>query len=83
MSHPNDRRERFLVGKRKSYKRVFLFYCSDLHTKEETAELIEKNSRHLRNTTKICSAVRCCGNPRRRGELTMRELRFFESCKTE
>jgi putative IMPACT (imprinted ancient) family translation regulator len=80
MSHPNNRRERFLVGKRKSYNRVFLFYCCDLHTKDELREMIERNSRHHRDTTKICSAVRCCGNPRKRGELTMQELRFFESC---
>jgi len=78
MSYPKNKRERFLVGKRKGYKRVSLWFRGN---DTENRELRERHARHHRNTTRICSAIRCCGNPRRRGELTFQELRFLDSLK--
>ena len=33
----------------------------------------------LRKVTKHCSSPYCCGNPRRRGELTRQERKFLEA----
>ena len=83
MSHPKDRRERFLVGVKKSRRRVadwFSFYGRE--KREEERELA---ARHLRDTTKRCGES-CCTNPRKNGwakggGLTFQEERFLESLK--
>jgi len=61
MSHPLNRRARFLTGKQKGFSRVLGMADSSFSYTEkrfiETAKL-------LRNTTKICSG-HCCENPRK------------------
>lgn len=82
MSYPKNKRERLQIGQRKGRKRVSLWFLKDMHPRvEERKELREKHSRHHRDTTKMCSALRCCGNPRRRGELTLQEIKFRSSLK--
>lgn len=80
MSYPRNKHERFLIGKRKGYKRVSLWSWKDDPIDVRMKDR-ERWSRYHRDTTKICSALRCCGNPRRRGELTRQELRFLDSLK--
>jgi hypothetical protein len=83
MSHPIDRRERFLIGFYHGIRRIKgengRFGC--------TREHFEEWSRKRRNTTKLCSCA-MCGNPRRKAwkkkdQITFQEIRFFESCKCE
>jgi len=78
MPYPRNKRERFLIGTGKGRKRVSLFF---LDTDPRNVEWKKESIRRHRDTTKKCSALRCCGNPRRRGELTFQELRFLDSCK--
>jgi len=80
MSYPNNKRERFLIGKRKGHKRVSLWFNSDYLYPDREKDR-ERFARNHRDTTKICSAVGCCGNPRRRGELTLQEMKFLSSLK--
>jgi len=79
MSYPKNKRERFLIGKRKGYKRVALWTCDydpiDVRVRDR-----ERWARYHRDTTKKCGGP-CCENPRRRGELTFQELRFLGSLK--
>jgi len=75
MPHPQNKRDHFLVGVKKSRKRVSNFYYSvDVRKQREIA------ARYLRNTTKRCSQY-CCGNPRRHykgiSRLTIQERKFF------
>ena len=83
MSHPENKRERFLCGKRKGSKRVKLFavISNNYKTKEEVAEALEKFSRYQRDTTKLCGK-RCCANPRKHEkEITLQEKKFAERQK--
>jgi hypothetical protein len=64
MPHPKDKRDALLKGIFKSKKRVSFFDMSADH------------SCYYRNMTKRCSDPWCCGNPRKRGELTLQEKRF-------
>jgi hypothetical protein len=85
MSHPKDRRHRFLIGKKKGEVRGYRYwngmhYVKDL---EERRKSLEMASYKRRNTTKLCSCS-MCGNPRRvalKDKLTMQEKKFFESLK--
>lgn len=75
MSHPVNRRDRFLKGVIKSKKRLPHF-CYHFQKSERIAH-IEKWLHYYRNVTVFCSAPGCCGNPRRyRNELTVQELRY-------
>ena len=77
MSYPKNKRERFQVGERKSYKRVSGWFYVD----NPDEEFRKKSAKHHRNTTKKCSCIMCCCNPRKRGELTLQELKFLSSLK--
>jgi hypothetical protein len=89
MSHPRDRRERFLIGKHKGEKRAF-GYCGYIkgwsHISEEKLLEFQKVAAYKRrDTTKLCSC-NMCGNPRRvawkgKDKLTMQEIKFNESLK--
>lgn len=69
MSHPSNKRERFLIGDRKSKKRIVTMN----HDIPEYWGI--RNRRLHRNTTTLCSRP-CCGNPRRHfNERTMQEKR--------
>jgi hypothetical protein len=77
MSHPRNKRERFLIGDNKGRKRIKEFKPSRFLTKE----WFKRQIRRRRNTTKLCSCS-MCGNPRRKSlkdKLTMQERKFFES----
>jgi len=85
MSHPRDRRERFLIGKKLGEKRAFGYWggASLFKNEKERAEFIEKNAQRRRDTTKLCSCS-LCGNPRRvcwnkKDQITMQERKFNES----
>jgi hypothetical protein len=75
MSHPVDRRERFLIGKHKGERRVPPGI--KFHSPEDEKRWYYRR----RNTTAVCSCS-MCGNPRRndwnkgRDKLTMKEQRF-------
>lgn len=71
MSYPKNKRERLLIGKKKGFKRISL-WCPE---KDK-----EKAGRY-KDVTKKCSALWCCGNPRRKGELKFQERRFLDSLK--
>ena len=83
MSHPLNKRERFLVGKRKGRKRAKRYWNNFpyLTDEDERKKLIESNSQSRRNTTKLCSCE-MCGNPRKYyREITLQEKKFFEKVK--
>jgi hypothetical protein len=65
---PENRRERFLIGKKHGLKRAKVFSnYSALKVRQRDVNL-------LRDTTKLCSC-RMCGNQRRHsGEVTRQEL---------
>jgi hypothetical protein len=80
MSHPRNKRERFLIsdckGRRRSegYWRTLCAFKSD----KERQQFFEKQKQIRRNTTKLCSCE-MCGNPRRlRKEVTMQERKQAE-----
>lgn len=69
MSHPRNKRERFLTGKRKGNIRA---KGIGTHMSEEC---LNKTSVLLRETTKLCSC-HMCGNPRKFfQEKTLQEMR--------
>jgi hypothetical protein len=73
MSHPGNKRERFLIGDRKGQRRV-VGHCI-YKTKGDRQEYLDVASKRRRSTTTLCSCA-MCGNPRRlRGEITMQERR--------
>lgn len=78
MSYPNNKRERLLIGQRKGHKRVSQFFLGD---DPRNIEWEKESAQRHRDTTKMCSSLRCCGNPRRRGELTFQELKFLDFLK--
>lgn len=82
MSHPVNKRERFLIGVKKSKKRVALFMS--YKEKVNDPERVKHWERHHRNTSKTCSCP-MCGNPRKySGELTMQEQRMLDKeCECE
>ena len=76
MSHPKDRRERFLVGLQNGRRRA----KGLLHTSNPTEETMRFFSYILRSTTKRCSCD-MCGNPRhvawdKKDKLTIQERRL-------
>jgi hypothetical protein len=74
MSHPKNKRERFLVGVKKSKLRVMNFLS--YREKDKHPELILKWERRHRNTSKTCSCM-MCGNPRKfYNQKTIQEIRF-------
>jgi len=80
MSHPGNKYERLLIGKRKGLKRVSLWFRTGESIDERNA-LIEKHARYRRSTTKICGR-RCCANPRKHEkQITLQERRFLSSLK--
>jgi hypothetical protein len=82
MSHPTNRRERFLIGKKLGEKRAFGQYNSS-PTLQGDLEFMRRAEYLRRDTTKLCSCS-MCGNPRRKAwkdKLTMQEKRFSE-CST-
>jgi len=73
MSHPCNKRERFLIGDREGRRRS-KGRCN-FRTVKERQKYQDAFRKRYRNTTKLCSCE-MCGNPRRlRGELTMQERR--------
>lgn len=85
MSHPKDKRERFLVGKNLGEKRVSGYFgrAAGFRSEKERIDFLEKNAQQRRNTTKPCSCS-MCGNPRRvswskKDKLTMQEKKFNEA----
>jgi len=87
MSHPTDRRERFLIGKKLGEKRAWgywngFYWIKDPEVRERDLEVAAFKRR---DTTKLCSCS-MCGNPRRKAwkgkdKLTMQELKFNEKWK--
>jgi len=73
MAHPQNKRDRFLVSVGKSKKRTVNFVS------RKDVERITKIIPYYRDITKKCSSPACCGNPRRRGELTRQEVKFNEA----
>ena len=81
MSHPKDRRHRFLIGETKGKRRGYRYWNGMKHIKDdaEREKLLKRASYRRRDTTKCCSCS-MCGNPRRdawnkKGKLTMQEKR--------
>jgi hypothetical protein len=82
MSHPKDRRERFLVGKKLGEKRGFGYWNGFKFIEDEKVKQKDLRiaSYKRRDTTKLCSCS-MCGNPRRvawkgKDKLTMQERRL-------
>jgi hypothetical protein len=81
MSHPKDRRDRFIIGQNKAEKRVSLMFSEK--SRRERPEVVAANVQRHRDTTKRCGRP-CCTNPRHNGykdRLTMQEKKFLESLK--
>lgn len=74
MSHPVNKRERFLIWVKKSKKRVMNFMS--YREKSKNPDLVQKWERCHRNTSKTCSCI-ICGNPRKYfGEKTIQEKKY-------
>ena len=88
MSHPLNRRERFLIGDRKGRKRGYRYWNGFKYFYEDPQkreEYLKSAGYRRRNTTKLCSCS-MCGNPRRvswKDKLTMQEKRFEEKIRRE
>jgi hypothetical protein len=83
MSHPTNRRERFLKGQYKGEKRAFGMFSAKF--RQEHPESFVRWIYRYRNTTKLCGKS-CCTNPRHNGfkdRLTMQEKRFLEKVKKD
>jgi len=86
MSHPTNRRDRFLKGKHIGEKRAEGLYSYQERLKRPESFLA--GTRRLRDTTKLCGRP-CCANPRHNGwnvglgKLTLQELKFEEKLKTD
>ena len=80
MSHPKDRRHRFLIGKALGEKRAVGYWSGSLLW----AEFNERAAYLRRNTTKLCSCS-MCGNPRRllKDKLTRQEIKANERDKND
>lgn len=73
MSHPLNKRDRFLISVRKGNKRVNGYWRNFGLTEAS----MKRGAQLRRNTTKLCSCM-ICGNPRRKyKELTMQEKKFY------
>jgi len=75
MSHPKNKRERFLISMFHGKRRGKAYWAGVKNAYPERATYLR------RNTTKLCSCS-MCGNPRRvawKDKLTMQEKRFLES----
>lgn len=73
MTHPENKRERFLLGEHRAGETFQSYYGA-----HGFADAKLKQRRHgvLRKTRKLCSSPFCCGNPRRqkgKKNLTMQE----------
>ena len=80
MSHPTNRRERFLIGKNRGEKRAFGQYNGS-PTLQRNPEFMRRAEYLRRDTTKLCSCS-MCGNPRKKAwkdRLTLQEKKFNES----
>lgn len=81
MSHPVNRRERFLFGQHKGEKRAFGLFSKKY--RREHPEAYIKWARRYRDLTKKCDT--CCANPRHNGwnpgkqGLTRQELKFKDA----
>lgn len=86
MSHPKNKRDRFLIGKRHGENRAMGLYSYQERIKRP--ESFETGAKRLRDTTKLCGAS-CCSNPRHNGwgkaggRFTLQELKFEESIKKD
>lgn len=83
MSHPRNRRERFVIGDTKGKRRAIGYWNGFLHEKqhgkfEEAQELLLGNTRKRRNTTKLCSCP-MCGNQRKFYGRTFQEIKHRDS----
>ena len=88
MSHPKNKRERFLIGDHKARKRFYGETVTWTWPEEWTEEKKEQWFQHAialrRKTTKLCSC-QMCRNPRHsiyyKGDsrLTMQEVKFKQS----
>ena len=81
MSHPKNRKERFLIGVHKGIRRSKGMNCRG----DFDEEWFKITSQFLRHTTKPCSCS-MCGNPRRnnwrkKDKLTIQERKFIAGCK--
>lgn len=74
MSHPKDKRERFLVGKNLGEKRVSGYFgrAAGFRSEKERIEFIEKNAQMRRDTTKLCSCFLCTNFSYKKYMLTKR-----------
>ena len=76
MSHPKNKRERFLLGDNKGKKRADIYVS---HNPIKDKSYTQKIRQELRNTTKPCSCA-MCGNPRKFfNEKTLQEKRIEDS----
>ncbi len=88
MSHPTDRRDRFIRGMLKGNRRAESVCRGELpggYTVQEKEEFIKKSKCLRRSTTKLCSCD-MCRNPRRSvwgDKLTVQEKKFLESLDNE
>jgi hypothetical protein len=83
MSHPKDRRDRFLKGKHIGEKRAAGMFSAKFQ--REYPDSFEKWTQRYRNTTKLCGKS-CCANPRHNGfkdRLTVQERKFEEALKKD
>lgn len=77
MSHPQNKRERFLIGKHKGKLRAE-GYWRGVDTQHEEPGWMEWNCQLRRDTTKLCSCY-MCGNERRHfGLKTFQERKHNE-----
>jgi hypothetical protein len=83
MSHPTNKRERFLIGSHKGKKRAEGMCASWKFLMGDKDEWMHRNSRRLRDMTKACNCM-MCANPRKVfGEETMQERRHEDDGRAD
>lgn len=78
---PKNKWERNQIANNKGMKRAKGLYGEWSFFNENKEDCIIKESKHLKNTTKVCSES-CCGNPRRNRwgkTLTIQERQALEA----
>jgi len=88
MSHPSNKRDRFLIGSGKAKKRFYgennSTFLPEIWSEEKVIKWTKKGIGLRRDTTKLCSCS-MCGNPRHSSKesLTMQELKEDQSIQED
>jgi queuine/archaeosine tRNA-ribosyltransferase len=77
MTHPADRRHRFLIGKHKGERRARGYWDKAyFKTESERNQFFIRQARLRRDTTKLCSCIFCQNYSEKKANLYKRRTRW-------